>query len=159
MKRKAILMFAGMLAVGLIAAGCGDDDDESSDTGTDTVAAAPTKQEFLQQGNAICKQGGKEIDAAGDQVFGSGKPTPQELEAFTTGTLVPGVQDQIDQIRALTPPEGDEDQIESILTKAEEALAEVEANPQSAFTEGNDPFAQVNQELNAYGLTTCGEGG
>ena len=66
-----------MLALGLIAAGCGDDDDESSDTGTDAVtAAALTKEEYLAQGNQICKQGNAETDAAAQQVFQGGKPTP-----------------------------------------------------------------------------------
>jgi hypothetical protein len=159
MNRKMLWLFVVALAMGLIAAGCGDDDDESSDTGTDTVTAAPTKQEFLQQGNAICKRGGEEIDAAGEQTFGSGQPTPQELEAFASQTLIPGIQDQIDEIRALGAPEGDEDKVNSMLDKAEDAVDELEADPQGAFREGNDPFAEVNKELAAYGLTTCAEGG
>jgi hypothetical protein len=158
MKRNAILLFAGMLAVGLIAAGCGDDGDESSDTGTDTVATALTKEEFLAQGNAICKQGAVEIEGAAEQLFGSGQPTPEQLETFANDTLIPGIRDQIDQIRALAPPEGDEEKVNSMLDKAEDAVAELEANPQSAFREGNDPFAEVNRELAAYGLTTCAEG-
>ena len=56
MKRNAILLLAGGARLGLIAAGCGGNDDESSDTGTDSTTAL-TKAEFLKQGNAICQQG------------------------------------------------------------------------------------------------------
>jgi hypothetical protein len=146
MKRNVLLMLAGALAVGLIAAGCGgDDDDDSSD--------ALTKQEFIAQGNAICKAGNAEIDAAAEETFAkNGQPTPAESDAFVTDTVVPNVQGQIDDMRALGIPEEDADQVNGILDEAEGIVDELEADPSSI--EG-DPFAPVNGDLKDYGLTTC----
>ena len=44
---KALWLTILMLATGLIAAGCGDDDDDGGD--------APTKEEFIVQANQIVR--------------------------------------------------------------------------------------------------------
>jgi hypothetical protein len=150
MKRNALLMIAGALTIGLIAAGCGSDN--SDDTST---SAALTKEEFLAQGNAICKQGNQEIDAAFG-ALGKGQPSQAELETTITEKVVPGIQSQIDDLRALSPPEGDADTVNAILDDAQTALDGVEADPSSIATEnGSDPFADVNKKVGEYGLTTC----
>jgi len=155
MKRNLMLLAAGVLATGLIAAGCGDgNDDESSDTGTD-AATAPTKAEFVAEANEVCKQGNAELEAAGEETF-KGKPTQADLEAFVTDTLVPNVQGQIDDIRALGIPEGDEAVVNGFLDDAEGVLDDLEADP--SLLDKGDPFAAVNKELAAYGLTTCAGG-
>ena len=152
--RTAAFLLAAV-ALALVAAGCGDDDD-SGDSG-DGSATALTKEEFLQQGNAICANGNAELDAVTAN-FGPGT-SPAEIEAFVTDTLVPNVQGQIDDLSALTPPEGDEEEVEAILTAAEDALAEVEEVP-STVTEdgGTDPFNEANRLAEDYGLVACGSG-
>lgn len=149
MKRNALLMLAGALAAGLIAVGCGGNDDESSDTGTE--AAVLTKEEFIVQANAICEAGNAEINQAGEAQQGA--PGTPEFDAFVTDTLVPNVQGQIDDIRALGIPEEDADQVNGLLDEAESILDEIAADPASV-TQG-DPFAPINQGLEDYGLTTC----
>jgi hypothetical protein len=150
MKRNALLLLAGLLAAGLIAGGCGDDDD-GDDT---TEAAALTKEEFVAQGNQICKQGNEELDTAAEDTFGKGQPSEEELESFVTHTLIPNVQGQIDDIRALGIPEGDEDTVNGFLDQAELVLVDLEENP-SAIQNGPDPFAEVDPQLREYGLTIC----
>jgi hypothetical protein len=147
--KKPVWMLALVLACGLVAAGCGSDDD-SGDSG-DTAGEALTQEEFVTQGNAICAAGNKEIDAGasglGDQ------PTEEQLNAFVGDTLVPSVTGQIDDIRALEPPEDISAQVTTFLDDAETALGELEADP-SLLTSG-DPFADVNTQATAIGLTEC----
>ena len=152
MKRSVILSTIAALAIGVVAAGCGGDgnDDESSSTGTE--AAALTKDEFVQEANAICKQGEAELDQAGQELQGG--PNSPEFEAFITDTLVPNIQGQIDDIRALGIPEEDADEVNGYLDEAEARLDEVEADP-ALLTSGEDPFAEVNKKVGAYGLTEC----
>jgi hypothetical protein len=50
------------------------------------------------------RQGDKELDQAGAQAFGKGRPSKQEIEQFASDTLVPNIQGQIDDVRALPPP-------------------------------------------------------
>jgi hypothetical protein len=148
MKRNAMLALALALATGSIAAGCGGDDD---DDGGDSL----TKEEFVAQGNEICTEGNADIEAGAEEAFSQGQPNPETVEAFVNDTLVPSVQGQIDDIRDLGAPEGDEDQVTEILDKAELALQDIKEDPSLAAGEGADPFAEVNQELSDYGLTAC----
>ena len=78
------------------------------------------------------------------------------LSGFVTDVLVPGVQSQIDGIRDLTPPEGDEDTVDSILDAAQKANDEVADDP-SSIAGNNDPFADANQQAKAYGFKECGQ--
>lgn len=138
-----IVAFAGVLVACNLVAGCGND-------GTDQL----TKAEFLQQGNAICAKGTEQIDAAGGTAFASpGNPTEQETDAFASEIVVPNVQEQIDQLRALSPPKGDGAQVKAILDRAQLAVDEVKANPRLL---GRDTASEeANRIARAYGLTAC----
>jgi hypothetical protein len=153
---------AGALAL----AGCGDGDDSSSTTTESSTPVGATgagggeplsKDEFLSQANAVCETGTKAIDQAADQVFTGRNPTDAQLQRFAD-LAVPAVQAQIDGIKALTPPEGDQDEVEAILDAAQKANDEVDANPSllAAGNEGEDPYAEANERAADYGLTECG---
>lgn len=153
MRRKHMprALFAATLAVGLIAAGCGGGDDESG-----IATSAFTKAEWIAQADEICSVGDRKLERDAEQVFaGHRPPTKGALAEFGRKAVVPGVQDQVDRIRALGAPEGDEEQVEAILTAAEEALEEVRANP--ASLEGGGPFAEVNALAAEYGLDECAD--
>jgi hypothetical protein len=159
-------MVLGMIAVGiaLVAAGCGGDDDDDTAATTTTAATGAaggeplSKQQFISEANAICKQGNKEIDQAAREVFDRGNPPSQEeQEQFITEQALPNTQAQIDGIRALTPPEGDEEQITTILDEAQQVVDELEQDPSSLTEGGQDPFADVNKQLREYGITACAE--
>jgi hypothetical protein len=144
------LSLAAMLAVALVAAGCGGDDN-------------PSKAEFLKKGNAICRKGNQAINQGARRTFlragkPSGPPPPAELEKFATDTLIPNVQRQIDQIRDLGAPSGDEDQVNAILDQAQAALDKGKKDPTILTSEKQDPFQTVNKLAKDYGLTVCGAG-
>lgn len=133
------------LAASLIAAGCGGDDDDE----------ALTKQEFITQADQVCAEGQAEIGKEADKVF-KGQPSKAETEKFTTETAIPNIQSQIDGVRALTPPEGDEDQVNEITDSAQAALDEMKQDP-SLLTQrgGSDPFEKTDQLSKEYGLKKC----
>ena len=164
-------LLALALATGLVAAGCGDDDDDTATTSSaaTTTAGATgatgatgeplSKEEFIVQADAVCKAGDKKIDAAANETFSGGQPSQAEQEQFVTEDVVPNIQEQIDGLRALTPPEGDEDEVSAILDSAQDAIDQIESDP-SALTEGanaDDPFAEANQLAKEYGLQVCGQ--
>ena len=144
-----------IVALGLFGAGCGDDDDsgDSGDSGGDAL----TKAEFVKQGNAICTEGNAEINEG----FAALGPQPSEAkqQEFILDTLVPNAQGQLDQIGELTPPEGDEDEIDAILAAGEEGLTKVEEEPAALYRSGSaDPFNEFSQLAGDYGLTVCAAG-
>ena len=152
--RTGALLLVGGAA--LIGAGCGDDDEDT----TGASSAPLTKQEFAQQANQICADGNEEIDEGAQATFSEGRPAPEDQEAFFTDTVIPNVQSQIDDIRALTPPEGDEEEVAAIVDSAQSAVDEIEADPAALadIEEGgsSDPFAEANKLAEDYGLEECG---
>lgn len=152
--KKALWMLVLVLATGLIAAGCGDDDDDGDDGGD-----APTKEEFIAEADQICSDGDAEIEAAAEETFGQSDrpPTPEEQEAFASETVIPNIEEQVNGVDELTPPEGDEDEIQAIVDAANEGLDAGRDDP-SVFTEqgGEDPLAEASGLAQDYGLKACG---
>jgi hypothetical protein len=154
MKRLTALAVACALAVGGIAAGCGSSDDSSSTTST---AASITKAAFVAKANAICAAGNKVANEAAQQQFGNQQPTQAEIEQFTTSTVVPSTQDQIDQISALGAPAGDEAQVKAIIDTAQADIDKLKSDP--SLITSNTFFTDANKLAADYGLTVCGQNG
>lgn len=148
MKRNAIWLFSLILATGLLAAGCGGDDE--------TETAAPlSKSEFVVQADAICAAGNKEIDQAFSEL--SQDSSQAEFDQVVTETVIPSISGQIDDLRALGAPEGDEDQINAALDSAQEATDKAEEDPSILNDpQGEDPYTEAEQQLREYGITKCG---
>lgn len=143
------------LALGLVASGCGGSDDSSSDA---TTTPSPTKAEFLQKGNAICDAANAQLQAD-FEALGTNQPTQAQLEQVVADKLVPSVEGQIADLRALGAPDGDEDQVKAILDAAGAGIAKVKADPALIASNGShDPLKESNELANAYGLTGCGGG-
>ena len=152
------LALVAILTVGLVAAGCG-----SSNSSTTSTTAALTKAEFLKQGNAICKKGNQQISKVAHQTFAKKQypngPPPKSVQTkFATGTVIPSVQSQIDGVKALGAPTGDEAQVKAIVDSAQSALDKAKADPTLLLQNKNNPFAKSNQLAKSYGLTACGGG-
>ena len=173
MPTRVPLILILALLTALSAAGCGDDEEEDTTTPTteETTATGetgatgaadvpPERAELVEEANAICAEGNDEIDAEAQEVFGDSQQEPPaaEQEAFFTDTVLPSVQEQIDQIRALEAdaPE-DVDELNGILDEAQTVVDDLEQDP-SALSQGADPFAEVNDELREFGLTECAGG-
>jgi hypothetical protein len=154
MKRNLLFLITCLLAVGLIAAGCGDDDDDGGDgdsgstTQAETTAATQPKADFIAAGNEICSEGNAELEAS----EGPADESPESMDAFVTDFLVPTIQKQIDSLRDLDPPDEGADEISSILDDAQAELDTLAEDPSSL---GEDTFSDVNDRLNAFGLTEC----
>jgi hypothetical protein len=143
-------MFAVALAVAVVAAaGCGGSDDDDS-TGPETSDL--TKQEWIAQADQICVEGDKDIGRQAGEFF-DGKPTPAESTQFSHEVVLPSIQAQVDQIRELGAPEGDEEQVEAMLDAVDEGLAKAETDG-SALQEG--ALDEGTALVQAYGATACG---
>jgi hypothetical protein len=147
---RLIAVFAALAAIALIAAGCGSDDSTTDST------ASLTKAEFVKQGNAICDAGNQEINAGFEKALPKGKePSKAELDEAMETVLIPSITKQIEEIRALGAPEGEEEAVEDFLVGAEEELEKGEEEPASLATEAS--FKKTSQEAKAIGLTSCAE--
>lgn len=157
------------LATALIAAGCGDDDEEPTTTTTAESATGATgatgaegaTTEFAQQADEICREGNDEIDSAAQERFGASQQEPSQDEqlSFAEEVVIPSIGEQIEEISALTPPGGEEDTFNEFVDQAQSDLDEIESNPEVLLRSGGgeDPFAQTNELARELGLTVCGQ--
>ena len=149
------LLTAAVAAAVLAAlvAGCGG--------GDETVTL--TKAEFIKQGDAICNAGNKEIEegfeefAAENDLPENKEPSKEQGVELVETVILPSVQQQGEELRELGAPEGDEEQVDELLTSLEDAVAEGEGEPELLFEGKTDPFGDVNRQAKDYGFKVCGE--
>jgi ABC-type lipoprotein release transport system permease subunit len=146
MKLNAIFVVVVALALVGIAAGCGSGGDSST-------TSSLTKAEWIAKADAICQQGNQEIEQAAKQQFGNQRPTAAEVQQFATGTALPNTQSQVDKIKALGAPSGDEDQVNHILDTVQADIDKAKA----AGDIENSTFADGNALAKQYGLKVCGQ--
>lgn len=134
------------IAVAVLASlvGCGSDDGE----------AAISRDDYVEQGDAICASGQAEINREAEErnIEAADLDT---VEAFLTDVSLPLIRSQIDQLRDLGYPDGDRDELDSIYNDAEEILDEAESDPGMVLEADGEPFSEVSQRLANYGLSEC----
>ena len=154
MNRLFALLIA-VAAVAFVAAGCG------SDSSTTDSTASLTKAEFLKQGNAICAAGNKEINVGFEKFFKENEfskknqPTQADFEEGAEEIVIPSIRKQIDELKELEAPEGEEEKFEALFENAEAQLEKGEEDTSLLTDENNDLFAGVNKEAKALGLGSC----
>jgi hypothetical protein len=151
---RLIAVASVVLAMGLIAAGCGDDDDETTSATTTTAAGATgatgatgaatgeplSKDEFIAAGDEICKPANEEL---------RGQQSPEDVTE--------NIRRQIDGLRSLTPPEGDEEEITQILDDAQAAIDEIQETESFGGGAGKR-LNEAGEALQDYGFKECGAG-
>ncbi len=137
---------AATLIVGLVV-GCG------GSNSTTTSTAALSKSAYLAKANAICNAG-NEKQQAGQKALGK-NPSQAQLMTYVTGTQVPNIQSQIDQIKALGAPSGDQAVVNKYLATAQADLNRVKSDPSLIYSGKSDPFADFAAIAHPYGLTAC----
>ena len=159
MSKRLIALLAGVMAIAIVAAGCGSGSDDS----TDTVVVL-TKTEFIKQGDAICAKGSKQIEDEADEFakdnnVDTSNPTKAEQEEVIKTVVGPVLQTQADELGALGAPDGEEDKTAAIISALEEGADELEADPASLLeSNGATPLDKARELANEFGFKTCGQG-
>jgi hypothetical protein len=146
LRSAAMSVVAASLIVGF-AAGCGSSSNSSS-----TSTASLSKPEFLAKANAICKAGNQKQGAA-QSALGN-NPSAAQITNYANSTAIPSIQAQIDGVRALGAPSGDEATVMNMLDMAQADLNKVKADP-TLLAGNTDPFADFAKVAHPYGLTAC----
>jgi hypothetical protein len=147
MRIKATILVAAAVALAGIAAGCGDDNNDSTTSAAETIS----KADFVAKANQICKQGNADIDQAGKQL--PHNLNEAQLEDFASSTLVPKVQSQIDGVKALGAPAGEEAQVNKLLATVQADLDQLKADPSKI--KDDHLFDDSDQQAKALGLNEC----
>ena len=158
----------------LALAGCGDDGGDAVTTDADVLV--PSKRDYIVQADTICGQSEQglqtdaevslgigpddfEIKPSGEIDFKAGRrPSDAEIRAFGTDVVIPRFREQIADLRALTPPTGDEQEVAEIYDAAEAGIEELAADP-SLFNDEGAVTRELNQAerlARSYGFFDCG---
>ena len=146
MKKLLAVLVPLVVLFSVFAIGCGSSDDSSD--------SAPTKAEYITQADAICKEPGDELQATITSTIGNEQPTDAEIVSFTEDEIIPSLEGQLDDLRALTPPEADADSPDDIYNALEDSINTLKDDP--AQSTNSDAFKEANDLANAYGMTECG---
>jgi hypothetical protein len=140
--RAGLLCVVAALAGGVLIAGCGDGDDETL-----------TKEEYIQRADQICQESNDEIEAAAENVDFT------DLPKFINETVLPKLEESIAKIRELPIPAGDEETLNSIYDRVEDAIQKFKDDPASLSDLASGKIAPgVEKDSRAYGFKVCGAG-
>ncbi len=153
------MLLAGVLAIALIAAGCGSSDSNS------TVSL--TKVELVNQGDAICKQGGEKVKSETAAYMKEVEPqlglhdgkheiiNEAQYKHINEAILLPVLQQEAEEIHALGAPQSGAKELEATLVAFEKGIEKSKkvANPILLGT----ALAKPNKALEKYGFKYCGK--
>ncbi len=133
---------AGVAALILGMAGCGSDS---------TLSAS----EYRTRAGAICERIDPDITALFISLDSKGDDaTPEDLQATVDG-LLQLVNDEIDEIAALTPPDELASDARAMIAAARTAADATEAQGIGFFEDETNPFAEADRMATELGITAC----
>lgn len=147
MHKQSLISVVLGVAITSIAMGCG---------GGGTPALS--KAEVIKQGDAICEKADAKQEA-GINKYGKEHPKGQFTEKGEQEKLVrvvglPPILMEAEELRDLSAPEGQQDEIEAIATAIESAVEKGESNP-SSILNGEGPFSKADKLAREYGFKAC----
>ncbi len=159
MSRGPLAISICVLALAAGIAGCGGDDDPTTaDSGvTGFTGEAPTDAiSYHLAADKYCRQAEGELDEAASEQFGDQQPSAEELEAFVNDFYLPIMRRQMEQIRTIPIPAGEEEAVNEIYDAFDEGLAQAEADP-AALADGPPPgIVDASRLAVDYGFDDCG---
>jgi len=152
LSKRPIALLAGVLAVALVAAGCGGG------------SSAPlTKAELIKEGNAVCSNGSEQIKTEAAEFLKENHINRREVlgtaqyRELTETVVTPTLQQETEEIRALGAPNGEEKEVNALLDALEQGIKNAEKYPNDIFKRA-EALAEANKKANEYGLKECGKG-
>jgi hypothetical protein len=142
---------AGVLTAGLLLAGCG-----GSDSGESI-----SKEEFIAKADAICKQSNQRMEAAFTKFLKDNptltKPTDPRFQPLVGDVMVPSLKREIEELKELGVPDGDEEKVGAMISALEEGLETAEDNPEVVTGSSSDTvFGIASRIAGEYGAEVCG---
>ncbi len=119
-----------------------------------------TKENLVEQGSAICAESSARIESAAQGAFNEpGKiPTAEEISTFAAETVAPTIEEEVEQLSELRPPEDDQERIDDILQAGRDGVDRVRQDPTVILSSNDDGFGRYQELSQDYGLENCGGG-
>lgn len=116
------------------------------------------KSVYISRADQICAEGTLEIAQESQERFEAEPESTAEVEEFSTEVVAPALAEQVRELRALAPPEGDEEEVDAIYDAVEDGIRQLEKRPEIILqADVGGAFDQANRLAQAYGFEQCGE--
>lgn len=147
--QRLLITGIGIVAVALLALGCGGSGDEG-----ETVQAL-TKPQFIKQADEACEKVAEKREAAAKSWHKEhpGEVDAEELSEAFKEVLVPAIQEQVDALEALGPPVADRAKVARMLDNLTKAQGDFEQ--EGAEGTRQPEVSQFETEARKYGLKVC----
>jgi hypothetical protein len=173
LSKRLIAMLAGVIAIAVIAAGCGSSNSSTSSGGTSSSSSGSStssgeaggsseaKAEFIKEAETICRESYASTNVEGQKFaiknnINIKKPTKAQTEELIGKVLGPAVREQAKAISDLGAPSGEEAEVKAIVKAIKAGAEETEENPRTLMKQKDGgPFAKANELVEAYGLKGC----
>jgi len=148
---RAIAILTAILAIGLVATGCGSSGASSS--------PPLTKAGFIKKGDAICEKVPNRYQARLKSLPKNQKSKSPQAAKEEEGlkAAVPPLRTATTELEELSAPTGDEQQAEAIVAALEKGADGIEASPGSELSGPKPPMAKFQKLTKKYGLKACGQ--
>jgi len=154
--RRGLSRTAALVLLALLIPGCGSDDAPAP---AEPTAAASSKPEFLARADEICLSIETQIEASGDDLFNApGRPKPATVGEFAFDVAIPKLREEVEAIRALGVPAGDDEQVEAILAAAERGIEQIRRDPDVLVSSAPPGLREAGRLARRYGSRECGSG-
>jgi hypothetical protein len=134
---------------------------EGDEGGVSVQAGSLSKEEFVKRAGAICRLTQERargrflaFAARNRKVPSSGPKLEAKVAEFVDRVGIPTFEEQIEKIRELGAPSGDEEQVEAILAAMRGALQRGHEDPTTVIRSHED-FLEPSRLANEYGLKAC----
>lgn len=119
-----------------------------------------TKDQFIERGNVFCAEASQRIEEAARGAFANqGEiPSDEEINDFATDVVAPTLENEVERLSELRPPEIDEERIEDLLQAGRDGVDTVRQDPGVIVSSADDGFGRYQELADAYGLENCGGG-
>jgi hypothetical protein len=158
MRSKAWIFVVGLVALGLLTAGCGGGDDDNGDEGADGGEAL-TEEEYVAQANEICGQGQEEADEISARLQEQAQDDPDQFDdavAQAKDELLPVLRDTFNRLGELRPPEELREPHDRLNAAADEAIDGLEEDP-NAFEADPEQVETITSAVQELGITECAD--
>jgi hypothetical protein len=170
-----------LVVAALLFVGCGgsESDEAGPTTGTQPgvttgEAQAPSKQEYIAQGDAVCadiQTGAARLAQQAEDLQAQNDELSKEVFLAKAAQFWQGqirlIEDFLERFEGLGSPSGDEAQVERLLTSIEDGIAKAreiqetlaggEEVPEALVEEYGQTVVRGNELARAYGFQVCGQ--
>jgi hypothetical protein len=152
---RLVASAVAVLAVAVFIAGCGGGDDDAT--------ASISKAQFIKKADAACSQSAEQVQVElaallKENDFSLNETHSAAESSGLVAVLASSLETQVEEIRALGVPDGDEDEVEAILTAFEEGVEKAEEDPKAAANGEVDLLGSAGELAREYGFKVCAQG-